>query len=111
MAGEALAARYLAEAGYVIVARNPRCRWGELDVVARQGPTWVFVEVKTRRSERYGAGAEAVTHAKQHKLIRMAEIYLSRAGVTDEPVRFDVIEVLWRGAAPRVRHLVGAFEA
>jgi putative endonuclease len=110
--GENLAAAYLEQAGYAIVARNARTRWGEIDLVARDGASWVFVEVKTRRTERYGLGAEAVTPFKQQKMIRMALIYLTRVASVDVPIRFDVVEVTLpvRGHA-RIRHLIGAFGA
>lgn len=110
--GEALAASHLERAGYAIVARNARTRWGELDLVARDGAAWVFVEVKTRRGDRYGLGVEAVTYAKQQKIIRMAQIFLSRQALWDVPIRFDVVEVsLEDPSAPRIRHLVSAFGA
>ncbi|HEY9899182.1 MAG TPA: YraN family protein [Pantanalinema sp.] len=110
--GEALAASHLERAGYAIVARNARTRWGELDLVARDGALWVFVEVKTRRGDRFGQGAEAVTYAKQQKIIRMAQIYLARQALWDVAIRFDVVEVSFDdGASPRIRHLVGAFGA
>ena len=79
---------------------------------SRDGASWVFVEVKTRRTERYGLGAEAVTPFKQQKMIRMALIYLTRVASVDVPIRFDVVEVTLpvRGHA-RIRHLIGAFGA
>lgn len=108
--GEGLAATFLERAGYEIVARNARTRWGEIDLVAKDGATWVFVEVKTRTSDRYGSGAEAVTRLKQQKILRMAEIILSRLALTDVAVRFDVIEVnLPPAKLPCLRHFQGAF--
>jgi len=108
--GENLAARFLERLGYAIVARNARTRWGEIDLVAKDGATWVFVEVKTRRSERYGRGAEAVTFYKQRHIIRMAQILLARYQAQEAAVRFDVVEVtLRRTGEPAVRHLPNAF--
>lgn len=108
--GENLAARFLERLGYAIVARNQRTRWGEVDLVARDGVTWVFVEVKTRRSERFGYGAEAVTFRKQRHLIRMAQILLTRYQAWEAPARFDVVEVtLHPGEDPTIRHLANAF--
>ncbi|MBO9539933.1 YraN family protein [bacterium] len=110
--GEALAASHLEREGYAIVARNARTRWGELDLVARDGGAWVFVEVKTRRGARFGFGAEAVTYAKQRKIIRMAQIFLAQRALWDVAIRFDVIEVTLEEAdPPKIRHLVGAFGA
>lgn len=108
--GEGLAATFLERAGYEIVARNARTRWGEIDLVAKDGGTWVFVEVKTRTSNRYGSGAEAVTRLKQLKILRMAEILLSRLALSDVAVRFDVVEVnLAPSRPPEIRHVPGAF--
>lgn len=108
--GEKSAALFLERAGYEIVARNTRTRWGEVDLVAKDGATWVFVEVKTRSSDRYGTGAEAVTWLKQRKILRMAEIVLSRLALTDVPVRFDVIEITMEPQGePTIRHIPGAF--
>lgn len=110
--GEALAASHLERSGYAIVARNARTRWGELDLVARDGEAWVFVEVKTRRGARFGQGAEAVTYAKQQKIIRMAQIYLARLSLWDVAIRFDVVEVsLDEQGEAQIRHLIGAFGA
>lgn len=108
--GENLAASFLERQGYAIVARNARTRWGEVDVVAKDGDTWVFVEVKTRRSERFGYGAEAVTFHKQRHIIRMAQILLARYQAWESAVRFDVVEVTVRsGCEPALRHLPNAF--
>lgn len=108
--GENLAVRFLERLGYAIVARNVRTRWGEVDVVARDGATWVFVEVKTRRSDRYGPGAEAVTHRKQRHILRMAQLLLVRYDAFEAPARCDVVEVMLRpGHDPAIRHLPNAF--
>jgi putative endonuclease len=110
--GEALAARALAREGYIIVARRVRSRLGEIDIVAREGDEWVFVEVKARRSGRRGTPAESVTVRKQRKLARLAQAYLARRGKSDEPARFDVASVeLEAGRAPRVEILRRAFDA
>lgn len=110
--GEDLAAQYLERSGIEIVARNARTRWGEIDLVGRQGATWVFVEVKTRRSLRFGLGAEAVNYHKQQKILRMAQIYLARIRQDDVPVRFDVVEITYRREGPpQVRYLANAFGA
>jgi putative endonuclease len=75
--GEALAERYLIKAGYEIVARNWRCAAGELDLIAWQGETLVFVEVRTRRGAQLGSPEESVTPAKQAKLIELAYTFLA----------------------------------
>ncbi|MDK2925870.1 MAG: putative endonuclease [Bacillota bacterium] len=91
--GEKMAAAYLAARGYRIRERNFRCRLGEIDVVAEEGGTLVFIEVKTRRSRRFGLPQEAVTPAKQARLRRLAEYYLLTHGGGDRPCRFDVLGI------------------
>ncbi len=109
--GESLAEKHLEGLGYTIIARNYRCSLGELDLVGRDGPCWVFVEVKTRRSTRCGVGAEAVTARKQERLIRLAQFFLSRHELGDAACRFDVVDVrLRQSEAPTIRHFRGAFE-
>ncbi len=75
-AGEDFAAAHLAQQGYQILARNIRCAGVELDIVARRGRTLVFVEVKTRRGREFGTPEEAVTPAKQAKLVELAATYV-----------------------------------
>ena len=110
--GEDLAAEYLEGKGYRITARGWRCRFGELDIVAEGGGFLCFVEVKLRRSDRYGGGAEYVDWRKQRKLRLTAELYL-QARPTDLQPRFDVIEVSSPNGlgtkAPIIRHIEGAF--
>lgn len=105
--GEDLAAKCLMDDGYRIVARNWRCRYGEIDIVAADGSAVVFVEVKTRTGEGFGTPAEAVTYAKLRRLRRLAGIWLAeqRAGWSD--VRIDIVEVLLRGPERQVTHIVG----
>jgi len=102
--GEDAAAAALRERGYRIVARNVRLRRGELDIVADDRGTLVFVEVKTRRSRAYGTPAEAVTPAKQRALATLALAYLARRGLHGRVCRFDVVEV-WLDTADRVARL------
>ncbi|MBU6427850.1 MAG: YraN family protein [Cyanobacteria bacterium REEB65] len=107
--GEALAARHLASCGYEIVAQNLRTKLGEIDLLALDRGVLVFVEVKTRRNTRFGAGCEAVTARKQVRMQRIAQLYLGPA-LDRRPIRFDVVDiVIPRGATPQLRHIVGAF--
>lgn len=92
-AGEATAARLLRDRGYKILARNYRCRHGEIDIVAFEDGEYVFVEVKTRLTDEKGSALDAVTPAKQRKLARVAEQYLAERGLDDRPCRFDVVAV------------------
>ena len=111
--GERAAAKYLRRKGYKIVARGSRLRPGELDLVAVDGRTVVFVEVKTRRSDRYGSPAEAVDLQKQRRLTRLAVTYLKRHGLLEYPARFDVVAILWPEdrRRPEIEHFENAFEA
>ncbi len=109
--GEELAVQHLQEAGLQVLARNWRCREGELDVVARSGRTVVFVEVKTRSGSGYGEPAEAVTARKARRLRLLACRWLEQHRPADTgDLRFDVVSVVRRrGYAPVVVHLRGAF--
>lgn len=111
--GEALACRHLQEAGYLILARNFRTPFGELDLVASEAQTLVFVEVKTRRSDRCGTGVDAVTGAKQRKIVQMAQAYLAARHFDPWPTcRFDVVEVtISAHVPPAILHLSDAFRA
>jgi len=91
--GEERACRELERRGYAILARRYRSRFGEIDIIARDGPTIVFVEVKARTSDRFGGGAAAVTLHKQAKVMAMAEDYLARHHLRDLPCRFDVVAI------------------
>lgn len=111
--GEAAAARYLIRLGYKIAARGDRTKLGELDLVALDGRTVVFVEVKTRQSSDEVHPSEAVDEAKQRRLTRLALQFLGRHGLLDAPARFDVVAVTWpdgRGR-PTIEHIKNAFEA
>ena len=92
-AGKKLKARWYADQGYRVVARNWRCREGELDLVVRRGRQLVFVEVKARRTDRFGAPAEAVTIDKQRRIRRVARRYLADTGERGA-LRFDVVSIL-----------------
>lgn len=109
--GETLACDFLARLGYEIVARNFRCRSGEVDVVAKHGETTVFVEVKERGSASHGEGHEAVTFGKRRRIIRAAQLFAASRGLFDTPLRFDVISIdRSQNGAPQLRHDCGAFD-
>jgi putative endonuclease len=94
--GEAAVERRYVARGYRVVARNWRCRIGELDLVVTRGATLVFCEVKTRRGARYGGGFEAVDARKRQKLRALAEVFLQQHGASPSTVRFDVASVRLR---------------
>jgi putative endonuclease len=93
-AGEARAAAWYEARGYLVLARNWRCRDGELDLVVARGRAVVFVEVKARRSDRFGTPAEAVTPAKQVRLRALALRWLEATGARPSSLRFDVVAIL-----------------
>ncbi len=110
--GEEQAASYLRRRAYKILARNYRCRFGEIDIIASRGKYLVFVEVKLRKNADFAEAREFVTRAKQERILKTAMFYLQQ---TDSPLqpRFDVIEVYApQGAEGRIRmeHLENAFE-
>ena len=110
--GEDLAVDHLEGLGYTILERNVRLSQGELDAVARDKETIVFVEVKARSGEGYGAPQEAVDRAKQSRLTRLAREWLQLHGQEDAPARFDVVSVLVdRSGRPGIRVFKNAFEA
>ncbi len=91
--GENLAVAELTRRGYAILDRRYRTRYGEIDIVAQEGDTIVFVEVKARATAEFGLAAEAVTRQKQRQLASMAVDYLGRHHFTDRPCRFDVVAI------------------
>jgi putative endonuclease len=105
---EELCAELLRKAGLRVLARNWRCRHGEIDLVAEEGGTLVFAEVRYRRDERHGGAAESVTAAKQGRLIAAARLYLMRRRETD--CRFDVL-LLDSLEPDRIRWIRNAFTA
>ncbi len=108
--GEDLACRELRRRRYAILARRYRTRFGEIDIIARDDDTLVFVEVKTRRRGRFGGATAAVGFHKQRRLINMARSYLMGVSGRLPPCRFDVVGVtLAEGAPPVLDVVVNAF--
>jgi putative endonuclease len=110
--GENLACAALERRGYAITARRYRSQLGEIDIVARDGDTTVFVEVKARAGDHFGGGAEAITRWKQRRLTLMALDYLARHRLENTPCRFDVVTVdVVEGQPPRIEIYEHAFES
>jgi len=109
--GEDAAARYLEENGYRILCRNYRCQSGEIDLVALDNDTLVFVEVRSRSCDRYGTAQESVTGRKQIKLRKLAWQYLKAAGKTGCGCRFDVIAIMFdrESKVKNLEHIENAF--
>ena len=110
--GEDAAAEFLQNLGQHIIARNWRCRFGEVDLITRDGDTIVFCEVKTRKSVRAGQPSEAVTLKKQRKYSQLAALWISRfQDQEDCAVRFDTVSILVTGPhRARLMLLKGAFQ-
>ncbi len=111
--GEDAAARYLRRRGYRILGRGQSWKGGELDIVALDGQTIVFVEVRTRQSDTPTRPEESVDLNKQRRLTRLAVGYLKRHRLFDRPARFDVIAIVWPDGRrrPEIRHVENAFSA
>ena len=111
IAGEDLACEALQKRGYEIIARRYRVQTGEIDIIAHDGATLVFVEVKAKASHEFGSAAEAVTPGKQRKLVRLAHEYVARHGIRDRPCRFDVVAIHFDTGTPEIEILQNAFDA
>jgi putative endonuclease len=109
--GEELAVAELERRGYAVLARRYRTRHGEIDIVACDGDTTVFVEVKTRSSGEFGTAAEALTLGKQRRLTSMAVDYLARNRLSDRPCRFDVVAIDNCDTSPVITVYTNAFDA
>jgi putative endonuclease len=109
--GENLAAKFLRDLGFKIIVRNFRSDVGEVDIIARDGATLVFVEVKTRTHDD-PTPEEQVNQPKRHQLTKAAKLYLARYGSPQPPARFDVVAIVWpTGRQAQIRHTPNAFEA
>ena len=109
--GEDLAVQYLKKKGFKVIERNYHCSAGEIDLVAREKNTLVFVEIKTRSSSDYGLPQEAVDRFKQRKMIEAARTYLAERHLTEDiPARFDVVAIHLMPAGPHIELIRDAFQ-
>ena len=110
--GEDLAVAELERRGYAILTRRYRTRHGEIDIIADDGGTIVFVEVRARATAEFGRAAETVTAAKRRKVTAMAVDYLARHRITNRPCRFDVVAIDGAmDASPEITVFPNAFDA
>ena len=110
--GENTAVDFLENHGYHVLRRNFRNKLGEIDIIAKDGDTICFIEVKTRRTDTFGSPLESVTAAKQRKIIHVALSYLKNQGRSEANARFDVVSVtLGDEESPQVEIVKNAFEA
>jgi putative endonuclease len=109
---ENVARKFLEDEGLTLVHHNYSCKLGEIDLVMHDGDTLVFVEVRGRRSQRFGNPAETVTAAKQNRLIRTAQVFLcAHPRYLDWPCRFDVLALATADPAPQAQWIQNAFDA
>ena len=106
---EKRAARLLVKHGYRIVEKNYRCRQGEIDLIARDGDTLVFCEVKARKSKAFGTSLEGVTKSKVEKIRKTAEHYLAKNGLNEVDCRFDVVAIDGSGNDVTIEVIKNAF--
>lgn len=109
--GELLAAEFLERHGLQIACRNFRCPIGEIDLIAWEGKTIVFVEVRSRYSGSYGLPQESITRSKQRRLTRLGQWYIKQNRLEGKSARFDVIAIDWQRAEPEITWIANAFEA
>lgn len=116
--GEALAEAFLKRKGYKILEKNWKGKTGEIDIIAQDKKTVVFVEVKTRATEKFGAPVEAVDNHKQKHIVNVAKEYIQQNKLSKTPIRFDVVSVRIKAGSlfermrgPEIEHLINAFEA
>ncbi len=108
--GEGVAVKFLKKKGYKIIIQNFKTRIGEIDIIARDGKTLAFIEVKTRESIEYGQPFEAVNKFKRRKIVNVATLYLKR--LKDIPqCRFDVVSIYYENGMAEVELITDAFEA
>jgi putative endonuclease len=106
--GEDLAVEYLSQKGYEILHRNWRYSRAEVDIIARIGNDWVFVEVKTRETDYFGYPEEAVTKAKQKQLQKAADAFVDANPIEGE-IRFDIVAVILNETKQEIHHIEDAF--
>lgn len=107
--GEGLAVKFLKRKGYKLIKQNYKTPIGEIDIIARDGETLVFVEVKTRESIEYGHPFEAVNWRKKRKIEKVALLYLKRLKEIPS-CRFDVVSIYYEGGKPQFQLIKDAFE-
>ena len=108
--GERIAAEYLSKCGLKILERNFRCPMGEIDLVARDAKTILFVEVRARQADGLCSPEESIGLRKRNRLTRAALWYLKQRGLLGSSARFDVVAIRWNGEEPEINWIVNAFE-
>lgn len=109
--GEEIAGNYLIKKGYVILEKNFRYGHGEIDIIAKDGETLVFVEVKTKKHGDFGDPLYWISRKKQLQIGKIARAYLYQKGIDEIDCRFDVITLQWEKGSYKIEHLQDAFWA
>ncbi len=107
--GEELAISYLKSKGFKILEKNQRNRFGEIDIIAKDHGTLVFIEVKTRTSEAFGNPIQGINEKKQERLRHLAMRYMADKGLIEQEVRFDVLGILQTKKETKIEHIPNAF--
>ena len=107
---EETAVEFLKEKGYNILSRNFRVKLGEIDIIAKDGQTICFIEVKARHSQECGFPEEAVERRKQRQIAKAAFCYLKENNLFESQARFDVVSLLYNGNLPQIHLIQDAFE-
>ena len=108
--GEEIALRFLKKNGYHIIEKNYVCKMGEMDIIAKEKDTLVFIEVKTRTSTTFGPPQLAVNSSKQRQLSKVALYFLKEKGIEDVKARFDVVAILLGAKGEEIELIRDAFE-
>ena len=108
--GEEVAVNFLKENGYKILIRNYKTRLGEIDIIASDRDTFCFIEVKTRNSDRFGSGLEAISGFKQRQISKVALLFLKDNNLLNKKARFDVVSVTYSNEGPKLDLIKNAFE-
>jgi putative endonuclease len=107
--GENFAVKFLKKIGYKILERNYRCALGEIDIIAKDKETLVFVEVKTRKTHKGAEPFESIGARKQAKIRDLAEYYLQEKSYSECEVRFDVLSIVLKDKEKQIEHIANAF--
>jgi len=107
--GESIAEDYLKRKGYEIIHRNYRCRLGEIDIIAKDDDTIVFIEVRTKQNRNYGTPQDSVTPMKMDKISKTALSFIQGKNLTGFSYRFDFIAVTYSQGKPNIEHIENAF--
>ena len=107
--GESLAENYIKRKGYKIIQRNYRCRLGEIDIIAKDDDTIVFIEVRTKQNENFGSPQDSVTSTKISKISKTALRFIQEKNLSGFSYRFDFIAITFSQGKPNIEHIENAF--